>query len=119
MLCAMVGTLASAVVPAQATTQTFGFTGAEQTFTVPTGVGSVHVVAIGGSGGASSAAGGAAAQVTGDLSVMPGETLYVEVGGDGQSSAAGGGGGFNGGAPGSAGGGGASDVRTSSMSAGL
>ena len=37
-----------------------------------------------------SVAGGAAAQVSGDLSVRPGETLYVEVGGNGQNRASGG-----------------------------
>ncbi len=55
--------------------------------------------------------------VTGELSVDPGQTLYVEVGGDGHPGGPGGGvGGFNGGADagsiGGGGGGGASDVRT-------
>ncbi|HET7485217.1 MAG TPA: hypothetical protein VFJ64_07545 [Solirubrobacterales bacterium] len=117
----MVGALAWAATPAQATTATFAFTGGEQTFVVPAGVTSVHVVAIGGSGGASevSVPGGAAAQVTGDVVVTPGQTLYVEVGGRGQTGAEGGAGGFNGGAAGGGGGGGASDVRTSPASSGL
>ncbi|MDX6601094.1 MAG: hypothetical protein QOF13_296 [Solirubrobacterales bacterium] len=113
--------LAWAVSPAQATTTIFEFTGAEQTFRVPGGVHSIHVVAIGGSGGASEllVPGGAAAQVTGDISVTPGNTVYVEVGGRGQDGASGGAGGFNGGASGGAGGGGASDIRTSPLEDGL
>jgi hypothetical protein len=94
----------------------FSFTGGEQTFTVPAGVTTVHVDAIGGYGGDANGAGGAPARVTGDLAVTPGETLYVEVAGDGSSTGAGG---FNGGATGAGGGGGASDVRTSPRSAGL
>lgn len=114
-LCAML----LGAAPAQATTQTFLFTGAEQTFKVPGGVTSVHVVAIGGGGGSSSGIGGVAGQVTGDLTVTPGQTLYVEVGGRGQDGGNGGAGGFNGGGSGAAGGGGASDIRTSPRSAGL
>ena len=110
--------------PAQATTQTFTYTGAEQTFTVPVGVYSLHVLAIGGSGGASELAGGAAARVGGQLEVSPGKTLYVEVGGDGHNGGlSGGAGGFNGGGAagntGAGGGGGGSDVRTSPRSVGL
>ena len=110
--------------PAQATTQTFNLTGAEQTFTVPVGVFHLHVLAIGGSGGAGELGGGVAAQVSADLSVTPGQLLYVEVGGKGHNGGGGGGpGGFNGGANSggafAGGGGGASDVRTSPMSAGL
>jgi hypothetical protein len=117
----VVGTLAWAVSPAQATTTSLEFTGEEQTFRVPGGVHSIHVVAIGGSGGASEllVPGGAAAQVTGDISVTPGQTLYIEVGGRGQDGASGGAGGFNGGATGGAGGGGASDIRTSPFADGL
>jgi hypothetical protein len=114
-LCALLLAAASA----QATTQTFLFTGAEQTFKVPGGVTSIHVVATGGGGGSSSGIGGVAAQVTGDLTVTPGQTLYVEVGGRGQDGGSGGAGGFNGGGSGAAGGGGASDIRTSPRSAGL
>jgi Glycine rich protein len=120
VLCTVVWTLAWTVSPAQATTTIFEFTGVEQTFRVPGGVHSIHVVAIGGSGGDSEllVPGGAAAQVTGDISVTPGQTLYVEVGGRGQDGP-GGAGGFNGGASGGGGGGGASDVRTSPLADGL
>src|SRR4051794_21900765 len=107
---------------AQAATHTdsFGYTGGEQTFTVPEGVSSVHVVAIGGSGGAGEfGSGGQGARVTGDVPVTPGEVLYVEVGGNGHESfllSGDGAGGVNRGGPSGstfpgAGGGGASDVR--------
>jgi hypothetical protein len=46
----------------------FGSTGAQQTFTVPAGVRTVHVVAIGGHG--YSTMGGSAAVVTADLPVI-------------------------------------------------
>ena len=107
------------------------YTGGEQVFTVPAGVTSLHIVGIGGRGGAdggSDTAGGFGSVVTADLSVTPGQLLYIEVGGNGKdgqgsysmgSQTFGGAGGFNGGAkgggglPGGGGGGGASDVRTS------
>jgi hypothetical protein len=88
---------------------------------VPGGVHSVEILTIGGSGGASELGGGVAAEVIGNVSVTPGQTLYVEVGGKGKSGVEGGAGVFNGGAHsggGSAGGGGASDVRTSPEAAG-
>lgn len=133
MLGVLAGVLFAGAVAAQAATQTFDYTGGEQTFTVPAGVTSVELAAIGGHGGsaaasggaaAPAASGGAAAQVTGTLNVTPGETLYVEVGGNGANGNPNGGGssaagGFNGGAPGGAGGGGSSDVRTSPRAQGL
>jgi hypothetical protein len=107
-------------------TCTFSSTGSEQTFTVPGGGASVDVVAVGAPGGTSvfgGAAGGRAAVVAGDLSVTPGETLYVEVGGSPTSSGCYPSqpcnGGFNGGGSTpnfGTGGGGASDVRTTSNS---
>src|ERR1700690_927485 len=84
-LCALAAVLASPVAAAEATTQTFTNTGGEQTFTVPAGITSLEVLAVGGHGGSAASAGGSAAQVTGTLSVTPGETLYVEVGGNGQN----------------------------------
>jgi hypothetical protein len=108
---------------ASAATQTFLFTGTEQTFTVPLGVQSVEVVAIGGNGGSAEAAGGAPAKVSADLSVSPGQLLYVEVAGNGESAANGGAGGFNGGGVSggsdAGGGGGASDLRTLPRTSGL
>ena len=121
--CAAVGVLVPwcgvSAAGAETISQTFAYSGAEQTFTVPAGVFSVRVLAVGGSGGSASKSGGAAAYVNGELSVTPGETLYVEVGGNGQNQDSGGDGGFNGGGNGGGGGGGASDVRTSPRASGL
>lgn len=116
LTCGLLGVLGLAASPARATTKAFGFTGGEQTFVVPSGVHLLHLLLIGGAGGQGgvAASGGAAAEVTADLEVTPGETLYIEVGGSGKDNAAGGAGGFNGGANGgggAGGGGGASDVR--------
>jgi hypothetical protein len=104
------------------TTCTFLPSGSEDTFEVPPGVSTIHVVATGAPGavGDDLGAGGTAglgAQVSGDLTVTPGDTLYVNVGG----TPTGGDcfpdiacvGGFNGGGSSfvGGGGGGASDVR--------
>jgi glycine rich protein len=103
-----------------ATSTTFAYTGGEQTYTVPAGVTSVFVTATGARGGGPTSGygtGGRGAVASGAISVTPGQTLYVEVGGIGGLP----GGGFNGGGAGGSrnglsvwGGGGASDVRTSS-----
>jgi len=93
------------------TTEVFSYTGGEQTFVVPSGVHSLHVHLVGGSGGEGGGAGGAGAEVVGELEVEPDETLYVEVGGNGEDFSEGGEGGFNGGGNGAGGGGGASDIR--------
>lgn len=113
--------LAAHAAPAVATMKAFEFTGGEQTFTVPAGVHLISVNLVGGMGGDGGAVGGGAAIVTGDLEVTPGETLYLEVGGNGEKQSEGGVGGFNGGgsASGGGGGGGASDIRTEPSSAGL
>jgi hypothetical protein len=117
------------------TTIVYQPTGAEQTFTVPSGVTSIDVIAIGAAGGSGSTpasagtggAGGKGEQVSGTLAVIPGNTLFVEVGGVGVAgtTSAGGAGGFNGGAAGAGvshtgggGGGGASDIRTVSNAVG-
>jgi len=104
---------------AAAVTQTFTFTGNEQTFTVPSGVSTIHVAAIGGRGGKAGEPGGGGAEVQGDLNVKPGQTLYVEVGGNGGAGEVVSPGGFNGGGEGAGGGGGASDLRTNPRSEGL
>ena len=111
--------------PQATTSRTFSSTGAEQTFVVPAGITSVTVVARGAPGGTSgvAGAGGRGAVVTAELTVTPGQTLYLNVGGASVNS----GcypdatciGGFNGGGSNSlygGGGGGASDVRTVSRS---
>ncbi len=95
-------------------TEKFTASGLEQAFTVPAGVTSVRVQAIGAAGQEATtnnapheagAPGGAGAEVTGELAVTPGEPLYVEVAGDGLGGAGASG-------PGGGEGGGASDVRT-------
>src|SRR5262249_9401481 len=70
---------------ASADTFNFGFTGGEQTFTVPSGVTSIRVIAIGGHGGigAGGTAGGFGGWTVGDVAVKPGQTLFVDVGGNG------------------------------------
>jgi hypothetical protein len=124
--CALLG---SAPAASATVSETFDYTGAEQTFVVPAGVTSVGAVVIGGHGGNGDllSAGGLGARVSGNLSVTPGETLYVEVGGDGVSYRCTHGffppgecpGGFNGGGGGGGGGGGASDVRLTPREDGL
>src|SRR5215213_5340583 len=99
---------------------TYGPTGSEDTFEVPLGVSTIHVVATGAPGAEGFMGGteGAGAQVSGDLTVTPGDSLYVNVGGiptggycDPNVACIGG---FNGGGSSlfGGGGGGASDVRT-------
>lgn len=67
-------------------TCTFGFTGSQQTFTVPAGVTKVTIQASGGQGGdAEGSAGGKGGSVTAAISVTPGETLYVYVGSQGHN----------------------------------
>ena len=133
-LLALAGVRSAEALPANCTgvavvSCTFAATGAEQTFTVPAGVSSVHVVARGAPGGrgasldSSPSPGGMGAVVSGDLAVTAGEVVYVEVGGapsfDANACYPGLGGvpcvgGFNGGGSShfGGGGGGASDVRT-------
>lgn len=107
-------------------TCTYGYTGGEQSFTVPAGITTVAATVIGAAGSPNSAGepGGAGAEVTGTLGgLTSGHTLYVEVGQTVDTAAlpktarvsA-----FNGGGAGvgvfSGAGGGASDVRTVSSS---
>jgi len=137
-LAVVVVAAAVAAESASAQSMEFSYTGGEQTYTVPAGVSSLSITAVGAPGGAEThcealicppgfgptvEAGlpaGRAAVVSGIVSVMPGQTLYVEVGGTGGVPA----GGFNGGGRAGTlflqdgGGGGASDVRTQPRSAG-
>ena len=86
-----VASAAPAALPANCTvglnlvTCTYGYTGAEQTFTVPAGTTSVSVSANGAACGYSvglAATGGRGAEVTGALGgLAAGQNLYVEVGG--------------------------------------
>ncbi len=100
----------------------YSSTGSEMTFVVPEGVFGIYARAVGGHGGWRGLVqeAGAAAEVTGNLSVTPGETLYVEVGGNGESGFSGyEPGGFNGGGAGVTPGGGASDIRRAPRKDGL
>lgn len=86
------------------------YTGAEQSYTVPAGITLLQVEAVGGNGSPSGVA-GVGMDLVVALPVVPGETLYAEVGATGGVSS------FGGGAPGGTdggSGGGASDVRTCS-----
>ena len=120
---------------AGADTATFTTPGEQPPFTVPAGVSSIHVVAIGGRGGVGrpdgGGLGGFGAIATADVSVTPGQVLYIEVAGNGSgpSGATAGKLGVNGGgtggdgsgvlsAGGGGGGGGASDIRTLPVSGG-
>ncbi len=82
------------------TEQTFYATGSVQSWTVPSGVTQIYVDISGAQGGASYGGGGLGAELTGTLSVTPGETLHIiagSQGGNGQvywSGAGGGGGSF-------------------------
>ena len=103
------------VVNAGTTTQSFSYTGATQTWSVPSGVTTLTYTVIGAAGGGNF--GGHGESMTGSLSVTPGQTLYFNVGQRGQAASnsfalnrA-----FNGGGSSgyfSTGGGGASDIRT-------
>jgi hypothetical protein len=101
---------AALVLAAGASAQTFSYTGAEQTYTVPAGASAIHVVAVGGTG-VGDANAGRGGVVTADLPATAGSALYVEVGGNGRQCVftcpppAFNGGNISGGA-------GASDVRT-------
>ncbi len=94
--------------------RTFNFTGGSQNFTVPAGVVSVTIQATGAKGadgtGTGRGVGGDGGRVTATVSVTPGASLTVRVGGTGILSS----GGFNGGGDstgvGGGGGGGASSV---------
>ena len=97
-----------------ATTTSFSYTGAAQTWTVPNGVTSIRVLIKGASGAYTN--GGLGESISATLAVTPGETLQINVG---QSGAAGNGSTpapatFGGGGLGSkygGSGGGASDIR--------
>jgi Glycine rich protein len=127
------------VQPAPASATTFAYTGGEQTYTVPADVNSIHVVAIGAGGGRGEdradtgevgGSGGFGDRLEAQLAVVPGQLLFIEVGGSGVDGDGAlpnhGAGGFNGGGRSSkgisfigsgGGGGGATDVRTCSRDA--
>ena len=95
-------TLVNGRLQAQTSPATFTYTGSSQTFTVPTGVTSLTVVAKGakgatGVGGATNGPGGKGGTVSAVLSVTPGQVLTLEVGGQGLTGPASTTGSYNGG----------------------
>jgi len=85
-----------------AETINFSFIEDREEFVVPSGVFSIDIVAVGSSGGCWGNYGGKGGTSTGSLSVTPGESLYIRIGGYGGSGIgdALGFGGFNGGGDG-------------------
>ena len=73
----------SSTAGAAPVTETFAFTGTPQSFTVPADVCTVTVVAVGAQGGGPQEGGGLGGQATAELDVVAGETLVIEVGGQG------------------------------------
>ena len=116
---ALLAAAAVGVTPAQAaeladTSQTFTYTGAEQSFTVPAGVYQLNVTAIGAGGSSghdSGGAGGVGAQVSGTMTVTPNSVWTIDVGGRG-SVRTGGWGGYSGGDGGQFNGGGGGGATT-------
>lgn len=97
-------------------TLTYAYTGAVQTLTVPVSVLSLTVQLNGAAGGASSGTNGYyqsnGASITATVAVVPGDLIYIYVGGMGSITAGGyNGGGNPAGAYGATGGGGATDIR--------
>jgi hypothetical protein len=96
-------------------TETFDFTGAAQTWTVPAGVDEATFDVYGAQGGSYSPTGGLGGRATATIAVTPGDSIQLRVGGEG-GIGVGAAGGFNGGGAGPVpvngySGGGASDVR--------
>jgi len=111
--------LSASETPISASPQTYTVPG-QYSYTVPVGIVSLAVEVAGARGGDySSTPGGAGGRALSTLSVTPGETLVLTVGGAGTvaPTVGTGGGGFNGGGNGTdgrGGGGGASDIRRGS-----
>src|SRR6218665_2210867 len=75
---------------AQTTTLTFTHTGAQQTFTIPSCVGSMTILAKGAAGsvgGSSGSAGANGGSVYGIITATPGAVMYINVGGQGSVNA--------------------------------
>ena len=113
----LTGTGLVATPPTPPTIVTFGYTGGQQTWTVPPGVTSINADVIGAQG-CGATKGGKGGRVLATLSVTPNSTLYIYVGGvGGNDTCSSRDGGWNGGGPGGlawysgSAGGGASDIR--------
>jgi len=107
MLCMMLSAL-FVPTPAWAATETFNHTGSSQTWIVPAGVTSATFEVQGAQGGGSGGLGG---RTTATITVTPGESIQINVGGQGSGTTGGFNGGGGGGTTAGNGGGGASDVR--------
>ncbi len=120
------GSSVYAIGEAQAITETFSYTGSTQMFVVPTGITSINIDAYGAQGGNTynTNGPGRGGRIEASMNVSPGDTIYVYVGGQGQSYAGFGNtlqGGWNGGGDGHSngqggGGGGATDIRIGGVS---
>ncbi len=111
-LLAVIAALVCAAFPAMAAadTETIGYAGAPQAWTVPLGVNSVEFDLYGAAGtdnGNNGFVGGKGGRATATLNVTPGQLVRIYVGGAGGFLA----GGWNGGGHGFAGGGGGTDLR--------
>lgn len=127
LIAAMAGVVPAAVTAAalpsactlNGSTVTCTWTSGTNQFAVPAGVTTLHVTAVGGKGGDTdfSIHGGYGAEVSGDITVTAGTSVFAVVGGNGghqfPQNGPGGANGGGDGIDGSGGGGGASDVRTS------
>ncbi len=100
--------VAASCLPGAPGAVSFAYSGGEACYTVGPRTTRLRVAVIGAAGHSGPVTGGDGASVTADLTVVPGQTLYVEVGGTGDAGGFGGGG-LQSGLPS---GGGASDVRT-------
>lgn len=113
-LLSLVGVLVAFSMNAQVN---YNYTGAQQSYIVPAGVSLISIDTYGAQGGTGE--GGEGGYAYGELSVTPGQTIFVYVGGQGNTVEASNGssvGGWNGGGSGGSGytgssGGGASDIR--------
>jgi hypothetical protein len=82
--------LGLAAARADAAQSTFNYSSGYQSFTVPSGVTSLHLDVVGGSGGSGQGnygggAGASGGEIVGDLAVTPGQVFTLWVGGGGQS----------------------------------
>lgn len=103
----------------------FSYTGSDQTYVVPSGYSQATVYLLGAQGGSgmtiagfAGGTGGLGAQVSGEMTLIPGETLTVGVGGQASTAVNGGGVGgtnLNGGSVAGGTGGGGTDIRKASQ----
>lgn len=113
LLCGLLPLIIAAGSATAQTPVTFSYTGSMQMYVVPSCVNAIDMDVRGAQGGLTTSVAGLGGRVQGHMQVHPGDTLYIFVGGHGNTMPSTGG--FNGGGNGSGssgGGGGASDIRT-------